>query len=82
MAKGNEEGAKKPGFNVVLNEGYSATAPDLSSLVTKLKRGRPDVIFHTGYNPDITLFLRQSREQGLKFGAWSAMAPVTGSTRS
>ena len=43
-------------------------APDLSALVTKLKRARPDVIFHTGYNPDITLLLRQAREQGLKFG--------------
>ena len=53
----------------MLKEGYSATAPDLSALVTKLKRARPDVIFHTGYNPDITLFLRQAREQGLKFGA-------------
>ena len=41
----------------------------MSSLVTKLKRGRPDVVFHTGYNPDITLFLRQSRELGLKFSA-------------
>src|SRR5215475_10911062 len=69
VAKGNEAGAKKAGFQVVLKEGYSATAPDLSSLVTKLKRGRPDVIFHTGYNPDITLFVRQAREQGLKFGA-------------
>src|SRR4051812_45432253 len=69
VSKGNEAGAKKAGFNVVLKEGYSATAPDLSALVTKLKRARPDVIFHTGYNPDITLLLRQSREQGLKFGA-------------
>ena len=69
VAKGNAEGAKKAGFQVVLNEGYSAAAPDLSSLVTKLKRGKPDVIFHTGYNPDITLFLRQSRELGLKFSA-------------
>jgi len=69
VSKGNEEGAKKAGFNVVLKEGYSATAPDLSPLVTKLKRGRPDVIFHTGYNPDITLFLRQSRELGLRFSA-------------
>src|SRR5262244_1223465 len=69
VAKGNEAGAKKAGFNVVLKEGYSATAPDLSALVTKLKRARPDVIFHTGYNPDITLFARQAREQGLKFGA-------------
>ncbi|NQW52990.1 MAG: ABC transporter substrate-binding protein [Rhodospirillales bacterium] len=69
VAKGNEAGSKKAGFNIVMKEGYSATAPDLSALVTKLKRARPDVIFHTGYNPDITLFARQAREQGLKFGA-------------
>jgi ABC-type branched-subunit amino acid transport system substrate-binding protein len=69
VSKGNEAGAKKAGFQIVLKEGYSATAPDLSALVTKLKRARPDVIFHTGYNPDITLFVRQAREQGLKFGA-------------
>jgi ABC-type branched-subunit amino acid transport system substrate-binding protein len=67
VARGNAEGASKAGFQVVLNEGYSSSAPDLSSLVTKLKRARPDVIFHTGYNPDITLFLRQARELGLHF---------------
>ncbi len=69
VSKGNEAGAKKAGFNIVLKEGYAATAPDLSALVTKLKRARPDVIFHTGYNPDITLFHRQAREGGLKFSA-------------
>jgi ABC-type branched-subunit amino acid transport system substrate-binding protein len=69
VSKGNEEGAKKAGFNVVLKEGYAATAPDLAPLVTKLKRARPDVIFHTGYNPDISLFLRQARELGLRFNA-------------
>src|SRR5207248_6585031 len=52
---------------IVLREGYSASTPDLSSLVTKLRRARADVILHTGYNPDITLFLRQSREAGLRF---------------
>ena len=67
VAKGSAAGSKTAGFEVVANEGYSASAPDLSSMVTKLKRGKPDVIFHTGYNPDITLFLRQSRELGLKF---------------
>ena len=41
--------------------------PDLSALVTKLQRAQPDVILHTGYNPDITLFLRQAKEAGLKF---------------
>jgi len=69
VSKGNEEGAKLAGFNIVLREGYSATAPDLSALITKLKRARPDVIFHTGYNPDISLFHRQAREGGLKFSA-------------
>jgi ABC-type branched-subunit amino acid transport system substrate-binding protein len=68
VAKGTAEGAKKYGFQAVVNEGYSASTPDLSSLVTKLKRAHPDVIFHTGYNPDITLFLRQARELGLHFG--------------
>jgi len=69
VAGSNESAAKKKGMDVVLKEGYSSTAPDLSSLVTKLKRARPDVILHTGYNPDITLFLRQAREQGLRYKA-------------
>ena len=69
VAAGNEEACKKDGMNIVLKEGYSATAPDLSSLITKLRRARPDVILHTGYNPDITLFWRQAREQGLKWAA-------------
>jgi len=34
--------------------------------VTKLRSQRPDVLFHTGYNPDIALFLRQAKEQGLR----------------
>jgi len=69
VAAANDIECKKRGMNVVMKEGYSASAPDLSSLVTKLKRARPDVILHTGYNPDITLFLRQAKEQGLKFKA-------------
>jgi branched-chain amino acid transport system substrate-binding protein len=69
VAEGNETNCTDDGMEVVLKEGYSATAPDLSSLVTKLRRARPDVILHTGYNPDITLFLRQAKEQGLKFQA-------------
>jgi len=69
VAAGNEENCKKFGMQVVLKEGYSATAPDLSSLITKLRRARADVILHTGYNPDITLFWRQAKEQGLKWAA-------------
>jgi branched-chain amino acid transport system substrate-binding protein len=67
VAAADEAYAKEGGLQVVFKEGYSASAPDLSVLVTKLKRARADVISHAGYNPDITLFLRQARENGLKF---------------
>jgi branched-chain amino acid transport system substrate-binding protein len=69
VASGNEATCAEYGMDIVLKEGYAATSPDLSSLVTKLRRERPDVILHTGYNPDITLFLRQSAEQGLRWAA-------------
>jgi branched-chain amino acid transport system substrate-binding protein len=70
VAMGNEAKCKELGIQVVHKEGYAATSPDLSALVTKLRRAQPDVILHTGYNPDITLFLRQSKDAGLK---WSAL---------
>lgn len=66
VSKANEAQLKKYGMKIVLKEGYSHTAKDLSSLVLKLKAHRPDVILHTGYFPDIVLFLRQARELGLK----------------
>lgn len=70
VAAANESEAKKLGLQVVLKEGYSIQAPDLSSLVTKLRSARPDVLFHTGYNPDIALFLRQAKDQGLRVRAY------------
>ena len=69
VAQGNEATCKKLGMQIVHREGYAATSTDLSQLVTKLRRAQPDIILHTGYNPDITLFLRQSKEAGLKFSA-------------
>ena len=41
VASGNESSCKGYGMQVVLKEGYAATSPDLSPLVTKLKRARP-----------------------------------------
>jgi len=67
VAAADEAYSKEAGLQVVLKEGYSAASPDLSSLVTKIKRSGADVISHAGYNPDITLFLRQARENGLRF---------------
>ena len=54
-------------MQVVHKEGYSATTSDCRRWSRKLRRAQPDVILHTGYNPDITLFLRQAKEAGLKF---------------
>jgi branched-chain amino acid transport system substrate-binding protein len=70
VAAANDAEAKKQGMQLVLKEGYSVNAPDLGSLVTKLRAARPDVLFHTGYNPDIALFLRQAKEQGLRVRAY------------
>jgi branched-chain amino acid transport system substrate-binding protein len=69
VAAGNEAKCKELGIKIAHKEGYAATSTDLSALITKLRRARPDVILHTGYNPDITLFLRQAKEAGLKFDA-------------
>jgi len=67
VGEASERFSKEQGLQVVMHEAYTATAPDLSSLVTKLKRASADIISHVGYNPDITLFLRQARDAGLRF---------------
>src|SRR3954454_2549129 len=69
VATSNETKCKEFGMTIVHKEAYSATTTDLSAMVSKLRRAQPDVILHTGYNPDITLFLRQAKEAGLKFSA-------------
>jgi branched-chain amino acid transport system substrate-binding protein len=69
VATSNETKCKEFGMQVVHKEAYSATTTDLSAMVSKLRRAQPDIILHTGYNPDITLFLRQAKEAGLKFSA-------------
>ncbi|MEM2430101.1 MAG: ABC transporter substrate-binding protein, partial [Nitrososphaerales archaeon] len=61
---------KKYGMNLVHHEAYSHKATDLSPMILKLKRADPDVILHTGYFPDIVLFLKQSKELGLKTYAY------------
>ena len=65
-----DEEAKERGCRWSSRKATRSSAPDLSALVTKLRAARPDVLFHTGYNPDITLFLRQAKEQGLRVRAY------------
>jgi branched-chain amino acid transport system substrate-binding protein len=69
VASASDERCKQLGMQIVHKEAYSATTSDLSAMVSKLRRAQPDVLLHVGYNPDITLFLRQAKEAGLKFSA-------------
>ena len=57
---------KEYGMQLVLKESYSHEIKDTTPLILKLKASKQDVIFHTGYAPDITLFLRQAPGMGLK----------------
>lgn len=57
--------ANKHKMKLLLAEGYDHKTKDLSALILKLKASRLDAILHTGYYPDIVLFLRQAREMGL-----------------
>jgi len=69
VAKANLDRAKKNQMPVTLSEAYAHTAKDLSSLILKAKRAKSDVVLHTGYFPDVVLFIRQSRELGLRWKA-------------
>ncbi|MEM2513739.1 MAG: ABC transporter substrate-binding protein [Candidatus Bathyarchaeia archaeon] len=67
--EGNRLMAEKYGMKIVLYEGYSSAATDLSYLVLKLKEAKPDVILAASYLHDCILFLRQAKEMGLKVKA-------------
>lgn len=69
IAASGEAAARRAGFAVALTESYPTAVSDLSPLVARLKAARVDVVLHTGYGPDIALFLRQAREQKLTFKA-------------
>ncbi|WP_198083866.1 ABC transporter substrate-binding protein [Variovorax sp. E3] len=68
---------KSHGLTPVLDEQYSGRAPDLSSVVLKMKEAKPDVILSVDYANDAVLFTRQAKELGLPTRAvvgWVGMA--------
>ncbi len=68
VAEASERFAKEQGMQVVLKEGLFGDARRIfpRSSPSSSAPG-PTSISHAGYNPDITLFLRQAREAGLRF---------------
>jgi len=69
VSRGNEEGAQEGRLQHRAEGRIFRDGPGSIGAGDQAQARPPDVIFHTGYNPDITLFLRQAREQGLRFSA-------------
>lgn len=53
---------KKAGYKVVLDEAYPSTASDLTPVVIKLKRSKPDVVFMTSNAADAILLTNTMSE--------------------
>ena len=53
---------KKDGVKVVTFEALTPGERDYTSILTKLKNAKPDIIFFTGYYPETGMLLRQKHE--------------------
>jgi branched-chain amino acid transport system substrate-binding protein len=66
MAEQWDKLAKKYGYDVVLNEPYPSTASDLTPVVMKIKRAKPDVILLTSNASDAILLTNTMAEMRVK----------------
>jgi branched-chain amino acid transport system substrate-binding protein len=66
MAEQWEILAKKYGYKIVLNEPYPSTASDLTPVVMKIKRAKPDVILLTSNASDAILLTNTMAEMRVK----------------
>jgi branched-chain amino acid transport system substrate-binding protein len=62
FAEGWRKLAKDAGYEVVLDEPYPSTASDLTPVVLKLKRAKPDVVFMTSNAADAILLTNTMAE--------------------
>ena len=70
VAGANEGEAKRQGMQIVLKEGYSASAPDLSSLVTKLRAAAAGRALPHRLQPGHQSPPPAGKEQGLRVRAY------------
>ena len=69
MAAGWKKHAKEAGYEVVLDEPYPSTATDLSPVVNKIRRAKPDVLFLTSNAADAILLTNTLAEYKVKLKA-------------
>jgi branched-chain amino acid transport system substrate-binding protein len=73
-AKGVIEGAKKVGFEVVMNEPYVAKFTDATPLVNKIKAAKPDFLFPVSYITDALLIIRTMKQMNVNAGTFGGGA--------
>ena len=73
-AKGVIEGAKKVGFEVVMNEPYVAKFTDATPLVNKIKAANPDFLFPVSYITDALLIIRTMKQMNVNAGVFGGGA--------
>jgi branched-chain amino acid transport system substrate-binding protein len=73
-SKGVVDGAKKYGFEVVMNEPYVAKFTDATPLVNKLKAAKPDLFFPVSYITDALLIIRTMKQLNVNAGIFAGGA--------
>ena len=73
-AKGVVDGAKKVGFEVVMNEPYVAKFTDATPLVNKIKASKPDFLFPVSYITDALLIIRTMKQMNVNAGIFGGGA--------
>ena len=73
-AKGVVDGAKKFGFEVVMNEPYVAKFTDATPLVNKIKAAKPDFLFPVSYITDALLIIRTMKQMSVNAGVFGGGA--------
>ena len=58
--------AKKAGYEVVEHIEYPASTSDVSSLLTRIRSAKPDVVLHIGYVGDSILLWNTRRQMGME----------------
>jgi branched-chain amino acid transport system substrate-binding protein len=62
VAEGTQKLAKPMGFNVVLYEKYAEHATDFTSILTKIKAAKADVVLVSGHTEEALNFTQQAKE--------------------
>lgn len=65
LSDGFEERFKELGGKIVLNEKFPRPTADFRTILTKIEKERPDVVYIIGYE-DLILFFKQAHEMGIE----------------